>query len=472
MKRAGAELFFNVILVPVDYLMLILAGLLAYFLRFQTFAAIRPIVFELPFKEYLWALLLIALGWLLIFALAGLYTIGGRRKKFDEFKKILLASSAGFAAILTGLFFSRELFSSRFIILVAWLLAIILIAFGRLTVRAVEYLIHRCGLGNKKIIIIGDKDAQIISSKIKDAPGLGYDIVGVFASFDAQTEKTIKELLLADEIIFAKTEPLAEEVHQLIDFSDEHHIALRYSADLFATHAAKLEFDAIAGIPLMEIKRTRLDGWGRVYKRIFDIVGSLVLIIIFSPVLILAALAIVLETGFPTVFRNERMGLHGKKFATLKFRSMYQKYCIGGQFTHQKEALAFEEKLIAGRGIKEGPVYKIKNDPRVTRVGRFLRRLSLDELPQLFNVLAGQMSLIGPRPHQPREVEKYEKHHRKVFNVRPGITGLAQISGRSDLGFEDEIKLDTFYIEHWSLKLDFIILLKTPFVVLFSYGAY
>ena len=167
------------------------------------------------------------------------------------------------------------------------------------------------------------------------------------------------------------------------------------------------------------------------------------------------------------MYKNERVTSRGKRFFTYKFRSMYQKDCTGPQFgTSGDEALKREEALIRSHSIKEGPVYKIANDPRVTGIGRFLRRCSLDELLQFFNVFMGDMSLVGPRPHQPREIAQYDSHHKKVFAIKPGITGMAQISGRSDLSFDDEVRLDVFYIEHWSLWLDVIIFMKTPFVLL------
>jgi lipopolysaccharide/colanic/teichoic acid biosynthesis glycosyltransferase len=156
-------------------------------------------------------------------------------------------------------------------------------------------------------------------------------------------------------------------------------------------------------------------------------------------------------------------------FNVYKFRSMYVKYCTGKQFekyTDQKAVLAYEQELIKQKSERKGPVYKILNDPRRTKIGRFIEKTSLDELPQLFNVWLGNMSLVGPRPHQPREVEKYAHEHKRVLDIKPGVTGLAQISGRSDLDFDEEVKLDTYYIENWSLKQDFWIMLKTPFVVL------
>jgi lipopolysaccharide/colanic/teichoic acid biosynthesis glycosyltransferase len=194
--------------------------------------------------------------------------------------------------------------------------------------------------------------------------------------------------------------------------------------------------------------------------------------LLLSPFFLLFFLLVKFSSPGPIIYRNERLGEDGKIFDAWKFRTMRSDYSIGKQFARSEEALRFEEQLIRERGIKQGPVYKIANDPRVTPIGRWLRRASFDELPQLINVLRGQMSLVGPRPHQPREVEKYAAAARQVLNIKPGITGLAQISGRSDLSHEEEVRLDTYYIENWSPWLDLYILLKTPFVVISKKGAY
>jgi lipopolysaccharide/colanic/teichoic acid biosynthesis glycosyltransferase len=182
--------------------------------------------------------------------------------------------------------------------------------------------------------------------------------------------------------------------------------------------------------------------------------------------MLLSTLVILFETGTPIIYKNERVGIRGHKFFTLKFRSMYKEKSTGSQFGDAgKKAEKEEEKLIKKQSARSGPIYKIADDPRVTKFGRFIRRWSIDELPQFFNVIRGEMSIVGPRPHQPREVEQYEEKYRKVFTLKPGITGLAQISGRSDLDFEEEMKLDVFYIEKWSLLLDVIVFLKTPFIL-------
>ena len=171
------------------------------------------------------------------------------------------------------------------------------------------------------------------------------------------------------------------------------------------------------------------------------------------------------KKGGPIIYKNERIGGAGKKFEVLKFRYMKWDMCTDPNTPEGRQAIEFEKKLIEKRSLKQGPLYKIKNDPRKTRIGAFIERYSIDELPQFFNVLKGEMSLVGPRPHQQREVEKYSEYHRRLLTIKPGVTGLAQVSGRSDLEFEDEYKLDVYYIENWSLWQDIQICLKTVLVL-------
>lgn len=463
-----AELIFSVILVPLDFLMLIFAALAAYFLRFQTLAEVRPIIYEMPFWEFTNIASGMAAAWLIIFALSGLYTIGGTRRVLDEVAKIFLACSAGLAFIIMLFFFERDLFSSRFIILAAWAIAIVFVSFGRLAVRFVQRILFRRGVGVHRVVIIGeDKNTDILVSEFYKNPGLGLKAVKRYAKFDENAALEIEELYKVsgvDEIIQMGSAS-REETLNLIDFCNDRHIVFKYSADLFAVSAAKIDIRDYAGVPVAEIKRTRLEGWGRIYKRIFDIVFSLALLVILSPIMILTAIAIKIDSRGPVFWSRlddgskvKRVGQNGEPFNYFKFRSMKPG-------THH---LRYTE--LSEQDFRKGPLVKIKDDPRVTRVGKIIRRLSIDELPELFLVLAGKMSLVGPRPHLPEEVAKYKKHHKKVLIVKPGISGLAQISGRADLDFEDEVKLDVYYIENWSLKLDLYILFKTPFVVFFGKG--
>lgn len=470
------DLFFATILVPIDYIALLLAGSVAYFLRFaDIFERMRPIIFDLAFSEFFRIVAVVAIGWIAIFALSGLYTIGRKWKKFDELKRIILACTTALGVVLAVMVFSREFFDSRFILLAAWGLSIMFVWFARLILRIIRSILLRTGIGLKQVSVVGrGASAKAVAEFFNRTPKYGFKVIFQADGFTKEVRQKLTALVKQrrlDQIIYINENGISDEMKQLLEFADEYNVTFRYSAGPLRTHGAGIEFDTLAGVPLMELKRTRLEGWGRVYKRIFDIIGSILLIVITSPIMLLGALITVLS-GFPIIFRNERRGEKGKLFNTFKFRTMHSKYCVGKQFGSSKKALEFENELIAKQSIKQGPVPKIKNDPRVTAIGRFLRKTSIDELPQLFNVLGGSMSLVGPRPHQPREIKNYEQHHKRVFTVKPGMTGLPQISGRSDLSFEEEVRLDTYYIEHWSLKLDIIILLKTPFAVVGHKGTY
>ena len=230
---------------------------------------------------------------------------------------------------------------------------------------------------------------------------------------------------------------------------------------------SKFEIGMLDGEPLIEVKNTPLDGWGRIIKRTFDIIFSALGIIIASPIMLLIAILVRLDSKGPIIYKNERIGNNGKKFYVYKFRYMKWEHCVTKENKKLKDAIKLEKELIEKQSVRKGPLYKIKADPRKTRVGCIIERYSLDELPQLFNVFLGSMSLIGPRPHQEREIEKYMEYHRRLLTIKPGVSGMAQISGRSDLDFEDEYKLDLYYIENWSMLLDIIICLKT-IGVLFS----
>lgn len=248
-------------------------------------------------------------------------------------------------------------------------------------------------------------------------------------------------------------------INRLITSVRKYDVQIKIIPELFELVTSSVSFDHAFEYPCIEIVRTPLRGLNWFMKRSADFILSALGIIVISPVLLLVSIAIKLDSKGPILIKQKRIGKNGAPFHMLKFRSMVA----------NAEAL---KASLADKNEATGPVFKIKNDPRITRVGRFIRKYSLDELPQLFNVLAGQMSLIGPRPPLPNEVEQYTDYQWRRFDVRPGITGLWQVSGRSDLPFEEWVKLDIYYIERWSLSLEFKILLKTIPVVLKGEGAY
>ncbi|MFA5189000.1 MAG: sugar transferase [Patescibacteria group bacterium] len=462
------DLLFTIILIPLDFLMLVLAALTAYYLRVGTFVTeIRPVVYALSLAQYISYTFLLALLWLLIFALAGLYAIKIRRKLLQEIGKIFLACSTGILTIILAIFLQRELFSSRFIILAVWILSILYVTIGRLIIFQFQKYLLKKGYGAKKIILIGqDKNTQIIADEINSKPQLGYQIVKIFPTFNQEIKVQILEMHkneTIDEIIQADPNLDKETTFDLITFTEANHIVFKFSADLFKTKTSRLEIDTLASIPIFEITKTKLEGWGRIYKRIFDIIAAGVFIILTSPIMLFAAITIKLDSKGPIFFSKldngspvQRMGQFAKPFRYFKFRSMIDK----------SDSLRYSQAL-QEKNLRSGPLVKIKNDPRITRVGKFIRKFSIDELPELFLVFIGKMSLVGPRPHLPEEVAKYKDYQKRVLDIKPGITGMAQISGRSDLDFDEEVKLDTYYIENWSLWLDLQILLKTPKVVLF-----
>ncbi|MAF14179.1 MAG: hypothetical protein CMI53_04810 [Parcubacteria group bacterium] len=461
MKRS--ELLFTAAKPPLDYLALVFAAITAFFIRYlPSVQSIRPVIFNLSFKEYFGIALIISAVWIIIFILAGLYTIGGVKKIRDELGKIFVACTAGLATVLGIMVFSRFLFDSRFIIITAWVLAIIFVSFERLIIQLTQRLAYRAGIGTHRIIIIGN--GQIANELIKEFTtrfSLGYRVVDKFSQFDSMTAEKIKHLAkidAVDEIIQINPNLEAKQTSELIDLVNEYHLDFKYTADLLGTQLTNLEVTTYAGLPVVEVKKTRLDGWGKIYKRSFDIIGSIMFIVLLSPIMLIIALAIKLDSKGPIFFKYKRIGEYGKAFDYLKFRSMIPDT---HKYRFDKEFLSNQENLRQG-----SPMMKFKGDPRITKVGKFIRRFSLDELPELFIVLFGKMSLVGPRPHEVEEVEKYQKHHKKLLTIKPGMTGMSQVSGRSDLDFEQEVKLDTFYIENWSVGLDLHILIKTPLAIL------
>ncbi|MEK7540393.1 MAG: sugar transferase [Patescibacteria group bacterium] len=462
MKKA--ELIIAAILVPVDYLMLIAAGLAAYGLRFQTGLGYS---YQIPLPEFMSIVALVAGVWLVVFAFSGMYSLRGTRRISEEVRRIFLGCSAGALAVVTLIFFQRELFSSRFIILSAYVLAVVFVMVARLLVLFIQRHLFARGVGAHKVVLVGEgRVARLLDQEFSHNSGLGFHPVARFVRFSEEEWKAVEKLSDmsgVDELIQTDPDLSKDDTRRMMDYCREHHLEFRYAADIFDAQSSRIEIRPIAGVPVIEIKRTPLDGWGKIVKRGVDLLGSIVLILLTSPIMLLAALAILIESGRPVIFLNQRVGQAGRLFDAMKLRSMKKELSIGKQFSNTPQALEFEQQLIQEKSIKEGPVYKIKDDPRVTKLGRCIRATSIDELPQFFNVFMGHMSLVGPRPHQPREVEKYSKRHKEVLAIKPGVTGMAQVSGRSDLDFDDEVRLDTYYIENWSLWFDLWILLKTPF---------
>ncbi|TXH01888.1 MAG: sugar transferase [Candidatus Moraniibacteriota bacterium] len=461
MKRS--EIYFSTLQVPVDFAMILLAAISAYFLRgLDIFQPYVSRVFNLALSDYMQFALTVAPFFILILAIEGLYRMRVTRRLWQELYGVTRAITIGLIILMIAVFLQREWFSSRFVILVAWALAVLYVVVARIIIQRIQkwYLVNR-GVGVYRILLIGTNQRMYALKRLlTKQKELGYQVVDQIDTASVTRIKEIREKRGIDEIVVGDPSFTDDEQEKLFDYCQINNITYKYFPTMLQT--PRFTMNIFNGEPIIEFQHTPLDGWGKVLKRGFDIVAGFGLTLLFSPIMLLIAILIKLEDpDGPIIYTNERVGENGEKIPVFKFRYMQWKWCINKANPNFDQALAYEKQLIAERSVREGPLYKIKDDPRKTRVGAFIERYSLDELPQFFNVLRGEMSLVGPRPHQKREVEKYNEYHRRLLTIRPGITGMAQVSGRSDLNFEDEYRLDVFYIENWSLWLDILICFKT-----------
>lgn len=462
MKRF--EIFFGLIKIPIDLIMTISAFFVAYNLRLIT-EPIRGIAKPIDYtvlptlSAYLEFSSFLAAALILIFIFGKLYTLRTTLKFTTETKQVFIFWFIWAAFCVTYFFFTRTFPFSRLATLYSWSLTLLFIIIGRGIIKIIQLILLENGIGKRNLLFIGQNEItdDIYKNLKKDSR---YKIIGIIEK-PSQLEYTIKHKNI-DEIIQTDSTINAKDNEEILQLCDLNHISYKFVPELIDVRRSNISISTIGRVPIISLKPTPLEGWGRVIKRCIDFFGSLMLLILLSPILIITAIAIKLDSKGPIFFikkddgqRVKRVGQFGELFNFYKFRSMHPK----------TDSMRYKE-LSSSNTRKNTPLVKIKNDPRVTKVGKFIRRYSIDELPQLFSVFVGDMSLVGPRPHLPEEVAKYEKSHKFVLTIKPGITGISQISGRSDLPFEEEIKLDRYYIENWSIIFDLKILLKTIFVVL------
>lgn len=457
-----ADFLFNAALVPVDFVMIMAAGFAAYFLRLSPIVADwRPVLFNLPIIYYLTLIASLAVFFVIVFAISGLYKVKSRRGQIEEFFQVILSVSAGMMVIIIFMFFKREWFDSRFIMLAAWFFGIMFVTIGRLLAAKVRraLMAHR-GFGVERVLLIGEgEQANLIKQEIETNPYIGYSILAHVPHIDLASIKSIVKNPGAQKIILANQNFQRSAVVDLINFCEDMRIDLKFVPDLFGAVSRNIEMDILGGNPLIELRRTNLEGWGVVIKRISDIIGAILLLPFLLPLFLVIGFLIKWGSKGPVFVKLKRVS-GGKEFELFKFRSM-----IDGADRYKPYFIPENERY-------DGPLFKLKNDPRVTRVGKLIRSKRIDELPQIFNVLKGDISMVGPRPHEPQEVAKYERHHKKVLAIKSGVTGLAQTSGAEKLPFEEEVKLDRYYIENWSLKKDVVILLKTLGILIFGRTEY
>jgi exopolysaccharide biosynthesis polyprenyl glycosylphosphotransferase len=460
-----------------DALMTLLAFRLAYFFRFElnlTFFRLEAPA-ALPFYSSLSYILLIA--WLAIFALAGLYKKENLLGGTEEYALVGRATTVGMLVLIVAGFLEPAFIIARGWVLMAWLFSLVLIDFGRFILRRVVYLLRRRGLFLAKTIIVGANDEGLsLARQLKAWKTSGLDVIGfvdkkfkpgtlLFGNMrvlgdmeqldDVIQGYGIEELVLASSAISSHDKML--DIFQRYGVNSG--INVRMSSGLYEIITTGLTVKEFAYVPLVGVNKVRLTGLDTFIKFATDLMITIPALFLLLPVMLIIGIAIRRDSPGPILHRRRVMGVNKRQFDALKFRTMY----VNGDEIIDKYP-ELKADLLRNR--------KLKDDPRVTRVGRFLRKWSLDELPQLINVIRRDMSVVGPRMICPEEMDNYSQWNINLLTVKPGITGLWQVSGRSDVTYEERVRLDMHYIRNWSIWLDAQILIRTLPAVLRAHGAY
>jgi len=412
--------------------------------------------------------------WLSLFWLYGLYEPRQVLSPVNEFKQVFHGVVAGTVVLLISDSVLR-LNLARGWALLAMFCGFVALGGERLAVRKTLHFMRRRGGDTTRTLVLGaNHEGRTVASTLEREGWLGYQIVGFLDDDRAPGEKLenghdvlapvadVKRIIdqrNVNLVLIAATAFEATRLNKLFWELQDCDVDLQITSGTVDLLASRMTVQSVAGVPLLYVRRTGISALQQTMKRTMDIVGSLALLVLLSPLLIAIALWIRQDSKGPAIFKQVRAGRDGKPFVCWKFRTM---------------VVGAEQKLAELEHLSEGPgmLFKLKEDPRITRAGKRLRRYSLDELGQLINVLRGEMSLVGPRPALPSEVEQYDDWVRNRLRVKPGMTGLWQVSGRAETSFADYIRYDLFYIQNWSLSLDLWILWRTLRAVLSAEGAH
>ena len=430
---------------------------------------------------------IIAPLWILVFAVCGLYSTYLTNRRVSEITRIVVAVFGGVMTLIVWDYLSpaTHLFPSRSVPVWAVLYGVVFVLVGRFIVRYLMRAFFANGFGLHNVVLIGTGEmARRIATELT-VLGRGYRVI---AAVDAQQDggrfgdvpvyRTLEDAVAAShrqvhEVMQADVDLSRDQISQMMRYANSHGISYRFVPDQYGVFAAASSASMVGGIPVLELRLTALDGWGAIGKRAFDLIGSAILIAVLSPVMLALAIIVKLtEPTAPVLYGQRRLGRNGRPIKVLKFRSMRWRYSTGPDRPYKSAPEAFEAMGRRDLCTEFAWNHKVANDPRVTRIGRFLRRSSLDELPQLFNALCGQLSLVGPRPITSEELSRYGERYASFLALKPGITGLWQVAGRSEVGYDDRVELDVFYVENWSLGLDVSILFRTMRTVAARKGAY
>lgn len=472
MKRHSQTLM--ILQAGIDFVLINAAFWLAYIIRYEfRFPITVAEANYVAYTEYIPISLLLSLFLLLIYRIEGIYNYVRGRSWLEELYSLLTATFTGIVILVFIFFFFRPQFYSRLIYLYAGILIVILLTFSRVVTRMVLGHLRKRGIGVDRALIVGAGEiGRAIMRNVLAQPDLGYRIEGfvdddpakaVIGNFQLlggtdQLPRILRQHRI-DEVLITLPWHARDKIVRIMVDAELAGARVKIVPDLFQLSLSKIAVDAVGGIPLIGVKDAAISGGALSIKRVMDVLLSIIIFILLLIPMGIIALLIKSTSKGPVIFKQQRVGRGGKLFTAYKFRTMR----VGADV---------ELESLQHLNEASGPLFKIRNDPRMTRIGKWLRRTSFDEFPQVLNVLRGDMSLVGPRPPLPNEVAQYEEWHKRRLDVAPGVTGLWQVSGRSELTFDEMVMLDLYYIENWSPWLDLWILIKTIPALLTARGAY
>jgi exopolysaccharide biosynthesis polyprenyl glycosylphosphotransferase len=464
----------RLVLVAVDIGAVNLAFYLAWFARYRL-GLVRDLDpgNYVDHEVYLPLQVALSLTFAFILALRGLYRLPRAASALDDLSTIFTAAGVSVMLLFAGSTFVRYPAESRLTLIFAWVLITLLAVFGRAICLWGLGVLHQRGIGVERTLVVGDNTVgRMIMQALAARPHLGYEVAGFLATNGDADFGRFRRLGTPDEleavihthriaqVVIALPSASHEAIMRIVNHCRHDGVQFRLVPDLYEVSLGRLDVDTVNGIPLMGMKDHAILGVNFLMKRVIDVTLALTILVLFSWFFVPLALLIWIEDrGGSPLYGQIRVGRGGREFKMHKFRSMRP-----GADEQLGQLLEYNEA--------EGPIFKMRADPRRTRVGVFMRRWSIDELPQLWNVVKGEMSLVGPRPATPREVALYQDWQLHRLETLPGITGLWQVSGRSELGFSEQVLMDIMYIENWSLGLDLRILLRTGPAVLSGRGAF
>lgn len=471
--KSNASLIYNFFLVIGDFLALVAAFVGAFLIRAQSHV---PVPHPISGHTYLFVFLGLLPFWILIFALLGLYNSNIYEKRFTETGRLFIGSFIGLLFVIFWNFLSvQPIFPAKSVPFYGFALAFIFLVTLRNIARLVRTELFGFKIGLTNVLVVGNTEMthELVTS-LGNSRSSGYEVLGVvtgrrYKDHPAHilTYTTFQQFLEAagssDLHGIIQTELFADETknREVLEYAQTHHVSYRFIPGNTELFVGNIDVELFRNsIPVIAVRQTALFGSGRIVKRLFDLLVGGILLLLASPFMALIALAEKLTGSGSVFFRQDRLTRFNNNFRVFKFRTQYQKY--DGTTPEQAFELMGKPEL-AQTYRANGD--QLPNDPRITPLGKFLRKTSLDELPQLINVFRGDISLVGPRPLIPEELRLYEKHH-TILSVKSGLTGLAQVSGRKQISFEERRKLDLYYVQNWSFWLDIIILVKTIRVIL------